>query len=83
MAEKKAASAQPEAQAPKDVAEPAPASAPVPDTVADAAPVPEVNPSETIPGGKYYHASGVLVNCWNQPIDETGKVLDETPLLRG
>ncbi len=41
------------------------------------------NPNETIPGGKYYHVTGVLVNAFGQPIDEDGNILDETPLLRG
>ncbi len=41
------------------------------------------NPNETIPGGKYIHVSGVLVNAFGQPIDEDGTILDETPLLRG
>jgi hypothetical protein len=49
--------------------------------------VAEVSPpqrlDETIPGGHYYTADGVLVNCWNQPIDEDGNILDKTPLPRG
>ncbi len=42
-----------------------------------------LNPNETIPGGKYIHTSGVLVNAFGQPIDEDGNILDEIPLLRG
>jgi hypothetical protein len=44
---------------------------------------PPLRLDETIPGGHYYTADGVLVNCWNQPIDEDGNILDEMPLLRG
>jgi hypothetical protein len=39
---------------------------------------------EGIPGGKFLLSDGkTLVNCNNQLIDESGKVLDETPLPRG
>jgi hypothetical protein len=38
---------------------------------------------EDPPGGKFFTADGIMVNCWNQHIDENGKVLDETPLPRG
>lgn len=42
----------------------------------------ERKPDETIPGGVYW-VRGTRVNAHNQPIDENGKILDETPLARG
>lgn len=88
MAEKKAANQtnEPSAQQASDPsdAQSAPQS---PEATAPAAALPPTGgtaPTETIPGGKYYTADGkTLVNALNQPIDEEGNVLDETPLPRG
>ncbi len=76
MNEKKAAAAAHEQAA--AAAEPRAPSAPQPPTEETR------RLDQTIPGGKYLYTDGkTLVNCWNQPIDENGKVLDENPLPRG